>query len=144
MSIWSNENNPTFEAGEPATPEEVFDAQTADEAPEDDSTEGDEFTETGEGEELETPGTEIVTNDEVEIDVSNENVQKQTRFGRAIEVFQDEVTNILRVVVDEDDNVVGYEPEYGTELIVVEDDSPISIGWVRIDGEFIDPNADDE
>lgn len=64
------------------------------------------------------------------------------RIARGIEVTGDSVGNVLLVAVDKDNNVVGYDVPYGTEIVIVEDDSPIGIGWVRIDGEFVDPEAE--
>lgn len=88
---------------------------------------------------LSTPGTDIEVNENAE---PPQPAAKTTRIARALEVYGDEVTNVIMVVVDEDDNVVGYEVEYGYELVIVEDDSPVSIGWFRVDGDFVDPNAE--
>lgn len=62
-----------------------------------------------------------------------------TSIGRAVLITDQVVVNVLLVVVDEELNVVGYEVPYGSQLVVVEDDSPITFGWTYIDEEFGEP-----
>lgn len=76
---------------------------------------------------------------EIEVPDPTPEEPKNTRLARAVQLTGDEVTNVIMVVVDEDDQPVGFEVPYGTELVVVEDDNPTGPGWVRIDGEFVNP-----
>ena len=62
------------------------------------------------------------------------------RVARAVQFVDGVVTNVILVGVDSDDAPVGFEVPYGTELVVVEDESPVAIGWHRIDDEFVNPD----
>lgn len=80
---------------------------------------------------LETP--EVVEEAPVEAE------PQAQRIARAVLVLGDVVDNVLLVAVDDDDRVAGFPVPYGYECIVVDDESPIAVGWVRIDGEFVEP-----
>lgn len=81
---------------------------------------------------------DIVVND-VQEDEPEPEPLRPARIARAVQVVDGEVSNVLLVGVDEDDKVVGFEVPYGTELFVVEDDSPVQIGWKHADGDFAEP-----
>lgn len=94
------------------------------------------------GEPIESP-VEIVDPQPEELSAEvPEEPNEPARIARAIQIHGDVVDNVLMVAVDENDNAVGYPLPYGYELIVVEDDSPIGTGWIRIDGEFVSPEAE--
>lgn len=75
-----------------------------------------------------------------DIEVVNAIPASVVRIARAVELSGGVVSNILRIPVDADDNPVGFQVPYGTELLVVDDVSPIEIGWLQIDEEFVNPD----
>lgn len=81
-------------------------------------------------------GGEIVLNEETPEGES----LNPARIARAVQVFEDVVVNVILVAVDAEDNPVGFETPYGTETVIVDDESPASIGWHRIDDEFVNPD----
>lgn len=66
------------------------------------------------------------------------------RIGRAAQVVDGIVDNILLVSLDAEDNVVGFEVEEGHALVIVDDDSPVGIGWTydADASEFTEPSAE--
>jgi len=90
----------------------------------------------------ESPSEIVVPEGEVDTISPDQAPRPPARIARALQVVDDTVTNVILIAVDEDDAPVGFETPYGEELVIVEDDSIVTPGWVRIDGEFVDPNAE--
>lgn len=92
---------------------------------------------------IQLPAMDFEINPEKDAEPQELEVKKsQTRIGRAAQIVDGKVDNLLVVVLDEGDNVLGFEVPYGEELVVLDEDSPVSIGWDYASGEFAEPVED--